>query len=74
MVDLFMTDLPVFNTEDFNSIYDLFMGDISNKEKFANAFKKSITKKITKSSEHKNLSTKNASLLCDLFFDCGVTQ
>ena len=73
ILNLFMADLPVFNTEDFNSIYDLFMGDISNKEKFANAFKKSISKKITKSSEHKNLSTKNSRLMCDLFFDYGVT-
>ena len=31
ILDLFMLDSPVFNTEDFNSIYDLFMGDITNK-------------------------------------------
>ena len=31
VMDLFMDKKPVFSTTDFNMVYDLFMGDQSNK-------------------------------------------
>ncbi len=31
VVDLFLDKTPVFSTSDFNMVYDLFMGDQSNK-------------------------------------------
>ena len=67
VLELFLDKTPVFNTFDFNMVYDLFMGYPPNKVLGAMKAKlKNVVKPLLKVSHPKNMI-----LMCDLFFGPG---